>query len=69
MREVQPTVNWIDTTGSSMLVCVSTRTRALSAPVTSTTVRTSGGGTRRSPEVTSALTHSGARLSPGSSLT
>ena len=69
MRSVQPSVSWMPITGSSMLGCVCTRTRAVSAPVISTRARTSDGGTRRSPVVTSALTHSGVRRSPGSSRT
>lgn len=40
--------------------------RALPAPCASSTVRTWDGGRRRSPIVTSAFTHSGAKRSAGS---
>ena len=66
MRAWQPTVRSMSSTGSSMACCVITRTRARSTPTISTTVRTRGGGSRRSPTVTCALTHCGSSGTPGS---
>ncbi|MFO1267710.1 MAG: hypothetical protein U1F67_13630 [Rubrivivax sp.] len=51
------------TTGSSMTCAVATRSRTRSAPAGSTMTRA---GTRRSPDMTSAVTHSAVTVSPAS---